>query len=181
MNLPAEHTDPFKTLYNGLWTVFDANPLISQLIREKNKTRWDTTIGMKDNIAAGDLPELIVMPISFSQEDMGTSGTGRISETFGVYFSTADKRIELIHALQWELYRCIETFNASVAGRLTYNNLRFIEIAKMGTGSTKDSPDFNRGIKGWFASWDITVGMFFPHNELIFDLEEEEENDGSSD
>ena len=107
-----------------------------------------------------------------SQEDMGTSADGKISESFKVFFSTDDKRVQFIHALQWEIFRCLETFNAYVAGKLEYNGHRFIEILKIGSGSESiTNPEFNRGIDGWCASWEFTVGMLFPHSDLHFNVE----------
>ena len=172
MQLPEGYTDPFTILFEGLAKVFRQNPLISKMVKQANFFVYDSVLGHKTNVQHGDLPELIIVPIGHSQEDMGTSADGRISESYKVFFSTDDKRAAFIHALQWEIFRCLETFNAHVAGNLEYNGRRFIEILKIGSGTEGMSiPDFNRGIDGWTASWEFTVGMRFSHSDLHFNVE----------
>lgn len=171
MELPSGYTDPFTILFNGLAETFRQNPLIGDMVRPDNFVIFDGVLGLKDSVQHGDLPELVIVPNGHSQEDMGTSASGRISESYKVFFSTDDKRAVYIHALQWEIYRCLETFNAYVAGNLLYNGQRFIEILKFGSGSESvTSPDFNRGINGWCASWEFTIGMRFPHSDLLFEV-----------
>lgn len=172
MQLPEGYTDPFTILFEGLAEVFRQNPLVAQLVKPGNFLVFDSVLGLKANVQHGDLPELAIVPTGYSQEDMGTSADGRITESFIIFFSTDDKRVEMIHALQWELFRCLETFNAYKAGELLYNGHRFIEILKMGNGTESISmPEQNRGINGWCASWEFTVGMRFPHSDLHFNLE----------
>ena len=172
MQLPPDYTDPFTILFNGLAETFRQNPLIRDMVRPDNFIVFDGILGFKESAQHGDLPELCIVPTGHSQEDMGTSATGRVSESYKVFFSTDDKRAVYIHALQWEIYRCLETFNARVAGTLKYRGRPFIEILKMGSGSESiTNPEFNRGINGWCASWDFTVGMLFTHNDLIFNME----------
>lgn len=172
MELPDGYTNPFTILFQGLAETFRQNPLLRDLVRPDNFIVFDGVLGLKTNIQHGDLPELVIVPNGHSQEDMGTSAVGRISESYRVFISTDDKRTEFIHALQWEIFRCLETFNAYVAGTLTYNGRRFIEILKLGSGSESMSiSETNRGINGWCASWEFTVSMQFPHSDLLFEVD----------
>lgn len=176
MQLPEGYKDPYTILFDGLAEVFRQNPLISRLVKPGNFMFFDSVLGLKTNVQHADLPELAIVPTGYTQEDMGTSDTGRISESYRVFFSTDDKRAEFIHALQWEIFRCLETFNAHVIGRLKYNGRRFIEILRIGSGTESITiPETNRGIDGWCASWEFTVGMQFPHSDLHFDVELNEE------
>ena len=156
-------------MFKGLESTFRQNPLIKQFIRTNNFIVFDGVLGLKTRVQHGDLPEMVIIPNGHSQEDMGTSATGRVSESYRVFISTDDKRMEAIHAFQWEIYRCLETFNAQVAGTLLYNGHPFIEILKMGSGTESMSiSETNRGINGWCAVWDFTVAMQFSHNDLQF-------------
>lgn len=173
MELPTGYTDPFTILFDGLWEVFAANPLIDALVRDRNRIKFDTVLGLKDTIQHGDLPEIVIVPVGHSQEDLGTSGTGRITESYRIFISTDDKRPDFIHALQWELYRCLETFNSVKAGTLLYNGIRFIELLRISSGNQSiTNPELNRGIKGWCAAWDFTVDMCFPRTSLHYSIEE---------
>ena len=172
MQLPEGYTDPFTILFRGLAETFRQNPLIKDMVRPDNFIVFDGILGLKTNIQHGDLPELVIVPESHSHEDMGTSADGRISESYRVFFSTDDKRIEFIHALQWEIFRCLESFNAYVAGTLLYNGHSFIEILKLSGGTESMSiSETNRGINGWCASWGFTVNMRFPHSDLLFTVD----------
>lgn len=174
MQLPEGYTNPFSILFKGLESTFKQNPLVRQCIRPGNFVVFDGVLGLKTRVQHGDLPEMVIVPNGHSQEDMGTSATGRVSENYRVFISTDDKRMELVHAFQWEIYRCLETFNAQVASTLLYKGEPFIEILKMGSGTESMSiSETNRGINGWCAVWDFTVAMYFPHEVLQFEYDPE--------
>lgn len=171
MDVPDGYTDPITIFFDGFNDVLNANPTIGSLIRSNNIIRFGNPIGLKNAIQHGDLPEIVITPTGYRQEDLGTSGTCRLSEAFDVWIETGKKDVSQITCLTWELFKCFETFNASKAGELTYNGHRFIELLRFGSGSqAQTSINQNRGIDGWSAVWTFTVDMFFPISETIFTL-----------
>lgn len=171
--IPMEK-DPLTIIREKLWEVVDSSEFFRTWIRESNRIRFDTELGTKEHAGHGDLPEVIIVPSSSSQLDMGTSGTARLSMSFLFYLSTGSKNLQMISALQWELFRVIQTFMANV-GNCLYHGNRFVERIRFDSGEQAISDaERNRGIGGWSASWGVTVDMFFPHSEVIFNIQDKE-------
>lgn len=166
--------DPLSIVRAMLWKCITDNTVLSELVRDGNRIRYEDEIGEKSSVGHGDLPEIIVVPSNASQESMGTSGTGYLWMSFQFLVSTGTKNIGLVSRLQWEIYRLIQTFMANV-DRCTYHGNPFVACVRMESGVQAISDAArNRGIGGWSALWGVSVQMDFPNNEIIYELTENE-------
>ena len=172
MEFTAGNRDPFTILFDRLWEIVDANPVISELVRPGNKFRFETLLGLKETIQHGDLPEIVLFPDSTQQDDFGTSGTNNLSASYRFAIATGTFTTRMINQLQWEIYRVIQTFMANV-GDLTYNEVPFVIQIKFNSGNQlQNTVEQSRGINGWCASYGFTVDMQFPIQTTIFTLPE---------
>ena len=167
-----QNKDPFTILLEKLWEVLEANPVLAELSRTKNRIKYLENMLPKEQIAHGDLPEIVLMPDSDSQDEMGDSATGYLSHSMRFFISTGNQNPRLLNALRWELYRVIQTFMA-VCGNCHFRGQPFIVRVKMMGGDVGISnPDNNRRIAGWSASWGLTIDMQFSNSEIIYQIQE---------
>ena len=163
--------NPFNMVLNRLWEILEANPVIAEKIRPGNRIKFLDELGLKGSVSHGDLPEIVLVPDTFSQSSMGTSGTGELTANFRFFIATGTKNVEEVFALQWELFRALNTFMAE-ARRFEFNGNRCVTLIKMGSGvQSLTEHDRNRNITGWSASWGFSVDMSFPNSELIYKVE----------
>ena len=163
--------NPFSIVLKRLWEILEANPMIAESIRSGNRIQFVDELGLKENIGHGDLPEIVLVPDTFTQNSMGTSGTGELTANFQFYIATGKKNVEPILTLQWELFRALNTFMAEM-GSFEYHGNSFVTLIKMTSGAQSLTENGrNRNITGWSASWGFSVDMMFPNADLIYEVE----------
>lgn len=172
MSQNALPNDPFTVLTSFLWRIFEANPFLQEFVKPGNRIKFDNTLGFKESVANADLPEIVLVPTGNSQDTMGDSATCELNQSYRFYISTDDKRPWLMNQMKWELFRCLEVFNQN-RGKCLFNGKQFILIVKMSSSAEGLTEGLgNRGINGWCASWDFTVQMQFPKDDLKFEIGE---------
>lgn len=163
-----ENKDPFTIVLEKLWEVLAANPVLDELVRPGNRIRYLENRLPKEQVGHGDLPEIVLMPESEQQNDMGDSGNAFLSQSWRFFISTGSQNPRLLNTLRWELFRVIQTFMAE-CGSILFHGNRFITRVKFNSGEVAlSNPDLNRGIDGWSASWGLTVDMQFSNAEVIY-------------
>ena len=167
------HDDPFTTLNAFLWRIFEANPFLQEYVKAGNRIKFENTLGFKDQVVHGDLPEIILVPNGNNQETMGDSATRDLTQNYRFYVSTDDKRPWLMNRIKWELFRCLEVFNMN-AVKCHFNGKPFILLVQTSSSAEGLTEGLsNRGITGWCSTWDFSVRMQFPKEDMIFDIGEQ--------
>ncbi len=170
MRLDNITPDPLTIVRDYFWRVVESNPFFSDWVRDGNKIKYNDEIGEKKQIGHGDLPEITIIPTMCNQDGLGTSHTGYLSTEMLVHVVTGTRDLRLISALQWEIFRCIQTFMAT-AGNLRYNDREFFALARLTSGAqTLSSTELNRGIEGWTATWGVRIDLQFSNADLHFEV-----------
>lgn len=164
---------PFQVLFEKLWEIIGKNEGLQSLLANKNQIRFDNELGLKDVVQHGDLPEVVLMPDGYGQETMGDSHFSNLNANFSFWISTGNKNPAKNFAIQWELFRCLQTFQAHCK-TFRWNGLPFVNrvLINQATSGLIDEQK-NRHINGWSTAWSFTVFMNFPKTELIYSITEE--------
>ena len=168
VDLPEPIDNPFTLVYDALWDLAEANSNLMQWIATNNRRKYDSWIGIKENISSADLPELALLTDGGNGIYYFTSSESRFLRYYSWAITTGDYNINGIYnQVCWELYRAMSNF-CSVLSQLTWDSRIFVTKANLadlreGTLLT----DLNRNIKGWASIWRAEVEMTFSTKSLI--------------
>ena len=170
-------TSPFSLVFDSLWELMDNSPLITALVKEGNKIKFNKDNirnPLKDAILSNDVPELILVCEGSSLiNPHATSCTSQINRRYSWLLSTGDMRVhEHFFDIEWAVFVSMLNWKNTVSP-LTYLDSTFAKRCDMldATNGLSD-PERNRGIKGWSAVWRCEIEMHFNTKQLLQLLEE---------
>ena len=161
--------NPFSIVRDRLWTIIDANPFFKAWIRDSNRIRYSDEIGEKRSVGHGDLPEIVVVPTEFSQSSLGDSACAYVTAGFKIVSVTGRKNLDMVSAINWEIFRCIQTFMATVS-ECQYDGREFVTSCAMASGMQGMTEPENLGVGGWTAVWTLAVDMAIDNEYLIYEV-----------
>ena len=173
------NTSPFSMVFDALWSMLDDSHLITALVREGNKVRFNTDNirnPIKDAISTNDVPELILISEGSTLINLhATSCTSQINRRYSWLISTGDMRVHSsFYDVEWAVFVSMLNWK-SIVSPLTFGGNTFAKKLDLidATNGLSD-PERNRGLKGWSAVWRAEVEMHFNTKQLLEILEEGE-------
>lgn len=159
--------DPLTQVYNALWELVADSEELANFVREGNRIKLNRHNPLKQNIAASDVPELLLVPSSALSNLHQTSSSSQLQMTFEWVLVTGSMDItEFLLPVSWELFRAMRPWGESLKG-LTWNGEEFVkklELLNMTTGQS--DAQRNRGIEGFTSIWACEVTMIFKSSLL---------------
>lgn len=160
--------NPFMIAYNALWDLVDSNASIDRLVRTKNKIKFDTIQGRKEQAVDSDFPELSLSPLGgVTGLCHNSSGTRCIRQyTWGV--TTKDVRLKHeFNPLIWQLFISMAQWQSGFANFL-WNDKSFIrELALVDETSSDLGLLEEKGIRGWSGLMTVELHFFFSKTDLL--------------
>lgn len=163
--------DPFTKVYNAIWEMAADFAPLTELVSVSNRISFSVDGNrspVKNNIASGDLPELILMPTGGMSNLHYATGVSNVTKTFQWVLSTGDFRIHEggLFPIEFALMRAMCNWRLVVAA-VTWNGKTYVKRCDLTDLSEGESnSEQNRGIKGWSALWSCEVDMFFKTSDL---------------
>ncbi len=166
--------NPFSMVYNAIWDMLAEHPYF-QTVAPGNRIRFDVPDDpqpIKMNIAAADLPDLLLMINSSNINLQSTSNTSEITRQYNWQFSTGDYRYtEHLAPMEFALMCACANWPKKL-GTLKWNEKAFVKRVNLLSGQSGVSdPEQNRNINGWSAVFTIEVLMVFATQDLLEVLE----------
>lgn len=163
--------NPFTLVYDALWTLILRNPNFVNDVKEGNCIKFNSATDRapkKDTVAAGDLPEVLLVPEAGTANHYNTSSTSAASRQYAWMIQTGDWRAnEYIHQVEWHIFAAMTGWTQTL-GALTWQGDHFVKRASVvGVTVGQSDPQRNRGIEGWSAIWRCQVDMVFKTSDLI--------------
>ena len=156
--------NPFDMVYDALWQMLLSHPVFERDVKTGNRVRYDIKTDrdpMKDTIAAGDLPEVVLASDTVSGNLMQTSSTSMVTKRFSVLVSTGDFRAPILTSVEWCIFTALTGWPERL-GALTWKQQRFVKrVQLVSAQSGLSDAAANRNIKGWAAKWVAEVEMHF--------------------
>lgn len=162
-------SNPLVDVYDALWRLPEACELFTDLVKPGNRIKYLNIARdpNKKQIAAGDLPEVILAPSTAQIKMHETSHTSKVVMQYRYLISTGDYRYtEILCPVQWALI-CALIGWKEILGALTWEGVQYVKRADILSVSQGESDkERNRGIVGWSAIWGCEVEMHFPTEKL---------------
>lgn len=175
MPLPSNlsELDPFTQVYLVLGdSLLNSAAVRSIVTRDANIVRFDVgALGAmeRDKLKPGDLPELVLWSRNLSGNfNLATNVTEIMREYILAITTDTGKITETLFPLEWAIACWIAqlTFKQQLRD-LTWRGTRFVQDVRfIGGDSGQSDPTFNRGLKGWAATWRFQVKMYFSQAEI---------------
>lgn len=159
-------TDPFTLVHNALWALADASQPLTQLVKPKNKIKFNSETDrdpMKQEVMASDLPELVLAIEGTNEVNLHASScTSMITRQYAWMISSGDIRAnEILHPVEWAVCCAMVNWRETLSA-LTWREQLFVKRVNNTTLTTGMSdPERNRGIKGWSSIWRCEIEMHF--------------------
>lgn len=174
--MAVEANSPFDLVYDSLWEMIEANTRIEELVRVRNRIKFDDSQGLKKNISDADTPELAIMPESTVGNFNVNSHQTVVIENYTIFLSTGEWNLEkYFNTLRWELLRSMSSWKRYLA-RLAWPVdteqffVKRFNLVDMAQGA--DQRDRNRGLQGWAAGLSVEVEMWFFNKDLELEIKE---------
>jgi len=161
--------DPFSILYAHLWDVFNTSPYLQNVVRTKNRVRFDENDRdpYPQQIQDGDLPEVILDVTGCAVNLQQSSCTTSVDKRLAFLVCTGDQRINSrLFPIQWQML-CMFTKLQRTSQDIQWNGKSFVlafEITDMTEGLSNPQ---NRGIKGWSSVLNFVAKLSFQTRDMI--------------
>lgn len=157
--------NPFTAVWDALWTMAEANENLTDLVRKTNRIKYDDTIGPKNSITEGDLPELSLRSAGADINIRSNSTSSKLTHRYTWGMATGEYDInKYYNCVVWELYRAMFDWDTTLCSLewpsgSGWNYVTNVQIATLdeGTGMV----DEQRGIYGWAGMLQLDVEMHF--------------------
>lgn len=150
--------DPFTRVYDALVALFANHDGVQDLVKTGNLIDYsgDRTEPTKENIQAGDVPELEVRPAGGEGQLWFSSTSATVVRRYAVGLTTGDLRAaKSLFPLEWQLIRAL-------AGTTDDLGLSFVhKVSIEGFDEEREATDRHRGTRGWVAVFAVVVEMNF--------------------
>ena len=162
--------NPFMQVYEGLWTLLNANPAFVTLVPVDNQIRYDGTDRNPEKraIAPADLPEVRILMVAGGDLWLGRTSNGTsYTQRFEIQISTDGKPLASVFDIEWEVLRALANWQ-SVLTALTWGDDDFVKFCLVTeiASQTLDDEELNRDEYGWSAVFAGEVQMWFSTKAL---------------
>ena len=163
-------SNPFTLVYDALWSMVEAHPQFLHDVKVGNRIKFNSDVSrdpMKDAIALGDLPEVVLISENGQANMYNTSSTSMITRSYAWLVSTGDFRLtKILSEVEWQIFCAMHGWPEKLAS-LQWAGKNFVKKASIvSTSSGYSDPERNRGIIGWSAVWRCDVDMYFNFTDL---------------
>lgn len=163
--------NPFTLTYTAIVQLLCSNPHFKRLVETGNIIRFDSANNFdpfKQDIKAGDLPEIIVISDGFVSNMHHTSSTSRVIKRYSLLIATGNKQINyLLNQVQWEVLVAMVNWK-NVLGALQWRDESFVKrVDVLDVVEGLSNSEQNRGIEGWSSVWRCEVEMYFETSEIL--------------
>ena len=152
---PFSTTDPWTQVLNRLWAILEANAAFAALVKPGNRIKFTDTANqnpIKENIQAGDLPEVTIEPTTAQDQWAYTSTSVGFTQVWSVKLATNDMRlVGAASPLRWIVVKTL--FEAGDKIGLDFVVSTRISPCLLNTYD----PVENRGTKGWTVLCTLTT------------------------
>ena len=156
--------NPFILVYDALWTLAERNETLMELIKLKNRIKYDDVLGPKKNISDADLPELELIQAGAECNLMDSSSTTKVVRQYTWGITTGEFEVNpFYNSVSWELLCAMVDWD-SVLCALTWPDEDWHFVVRTNVISADEGTIMrknNRGILGWAGMWTIDVQMHF--------------------
>lgn len=163
-----KYNTPFNQIYHAFWDGFERNTSLTNLVLPDNRIKFNDSLGTKEQINEGDLPEVMLMQVGGQAAPMNTSGTSHCKRNYIWFISTGDFNNELINEIEWQLFRAMIDWDVFLCP-LTWPDDNWHYIEKVDTVGIEEGTAVSsliRNIKGWTASLNMEVSCNFRTTDL---------------
>ena len=163
--------NPFQQVYEGLWTLLNANAALVALIPDSgNQINYDGTVSNPEKraIQPADLPELrIIMSPGGQLWNARTTNGSSYSQRFEIQISTGEKGLTSLFEVEWETLRALADWK-SVFGTMTWGGEEFVKYCLVTeiASQSLNNEELNREQPGWSTIWAGEVQMWFTTEAL---------------
>lgn len=171
----AKSTDPLTLVYDEVWAYLETKSAFTTLVRASNRIKFSggSRTPQKDKVSTFDLPEIRLIPVAMSFEDIrNSSSTSFFTQTLEFSIATGDQRLtenDMIFETQFTLIRCLVDVNAALKLLTWPTTQRFIgNVQVQGSQIGTSEADLNRGIKGWSSLVQLEIEYYFQTSDLAF-------------
>ena len=168
----VDERDPFTVLYEGLWALVLRCDYVADNVKVGSRIDWSATINpVRHNIAAADLPELALLPVSGEANLHMNSSTSRVIRTYTWMLSTGNFKLAAsLFPMQFAIMQAMAGWKSSLTA-LTWSKKQFVK--RLDLRDFKDGESdakLNRGIQGWSSLLNVEVEMLFTTSDLTGEL-----------
>jgi len=158
-------SNPFSMVLGALWGALESHPHFTRDVAEGNRIKFDDSNDrspMKATIAAGDLPEIVILPEDLQGNLQDSSSSTKCVRQYAIFISTGDYRYnEFLARIEWEVFVGLLSWKTRLA-TLTWKKAHFVKNVNIVSASSGLSdPERNRNLRGWSAAWRVRVEMHF--------------------
>lgn len=170
--MPDSNIDPLTRVHNALWEALEAHSGFTGIVKVANRIKFAGADlkQRKDVAAAGDLPEIRIVPAGGMAHLFATSSSSTLSQNWMIEVSTDQLRLDApngarsvgIFPIKWEIYRAMSKVYAKL-NALTFNGESFVKKAPLlqHMDAPKATEEEARNVTGWYATLSIMVEMHF--------------------
>jgi hypothetical protein len=161
----AINPDPFTQVYSALWDLLEGHAEFTGLVKVANRIKYVAASNRhpgKPQVAAGDLPEVRIVPAGGPVRVAPSSTAGcAVTEDFLVQVSSGDERLQqAAYPVRWQVLRAVAGARDNL-GLPFVKKLRCIEAKQ-----TLADAAAGRGVAGWSVVLRVSVEMWFTCDDL---------------
>lgn len=163
--------NPFTLVYDRIWTLFEASPELSTLIKPGNRIKFNSETNrspLKENITTADMCELLVLANGGDVNLYNSSSSSLFDMEYSVVLNTGDYRLTAIAMqVQWFIY-CqavkwvTELTSLQWCGESFVKNVQFRNVA-----IGESVAERNRGINGFTEVIKIAAQLFITTSNIV--------------
>ena len=161
-------TDPFTMTHEALLDVLFKHDLLAAEIRSGNRVSFlNKRHAFKEEVQAGDLPELRLVPTGGTPHIFRTSNSSSCVRRWEIQVSTGDQRVNVkLLPIEWYVFEAMHGWEAVLA-ELTWCGKKFVKrCMPLTIQSGISNADLSRNVIGWATVWGCEIEMFFSSSDL---------------
>jgi hypothetical protein len=158
--------DPYTQVLNRLWDILEAQSAFTSIVKAGNRIKFTSQDGLnpiKETIAAGDVPEVVIEPTTSQTQFAFTSQDVKEDAAWSLKMATVDLRLNygLVLPLRWVVFKTLYAAGDTLG-------LDFVDKTRV-TASMRNTydPIESRGSKGWTELMTITTRLVFPKTGTV--------------
>lgn len=169
----AKEQDPLSQVYDLLWDLVEASPLVKSYVRVGNRIKFNDPSWIskeKSEVSSADLPEMILVVTQLTGRLRATSSSSSVLMKLEWLLSTGDiNATRGILPLLWAIFAALANWPATSesmtwAGKTFVKRIDLVDATVGLTDSEK-----NRGVRGFSSIWACEVEMFWGTTDVIAD------------
>lgn len=163
-------TNPFQMVWDALWRMAEANETLAEIVKLRNRIRYDEVLGPKREAVDSDFPELVLLSSGGGANIMNSSGTTKVERKYTWAISTAEYEINYYNLIAWELFRAMISWNTELCALEWPESSGWHFVVRTNVLDIDEGTialDEHRNIAGWAGMWQIDVEMHFSTSTLL--------------